>query len=67
MASLFTAAVAKTPTQRDDILFMRTKSIKVTASPAQPLVIDGEIVDANPIVFECIPKGLTVFAPLPTI
>lgn len=69
MASLFAAAVVHTPTQRDDIICFRTKSIKVTlaSEPAQKLVIDGEIVDANPIEFECIPKGLTVFAPLPTI
>jgi YegS/Rv2252/BmrU family lipid kinase len=67
LASLIRNAVVKTPNQREDILCLRTSRLKVTTEPAQKLVIDGEIVEANPIEFVCIPKGLTVFAPLTTL
>jgi diacylglycerol kinase (ATP) len=67
LAALMRNAVVKTPTQREDILCLRTSKLKVTTEPAQKLVIDGEIIEANPIEFDCIPRGLTVFAPLKTI
>jgi diacylglycerol kinase (ATP) len=60
---LAASAVVKSPTQRDDLLCLRAKKIKVTTDPPQKLVIDGEILEANPIEFECLPKSLTVFAP----
>ena len=31
------------------------------------VVVDGEILEANPIEFTCIHNGLTVFAPLLTV
>ncbi len=67
LASLMASAARKVPTQRDDILCLRTPKLKVPTTPAQKLVIDGEIVEANPIEFECLPQALTVFAPLPTV
>ncbi|OKH14152.1 methylglyoxal synthase [[Limnothrix rosea] IAM M-220] len=51
----------------NNLVCLRTKKVKVTTDPAQPLVVDGEILEANPIEFTCIPKGLTVFAPLQTV
>jgi diacylglycerol kinase (ATP) len=66
-AALITSAAVGNPTQREDIVCLRTPRLKVTTEPAQKLVIDGELVEANPIEFECIPKGLTLFAPLPTL
>lgn len=66
-AAVVTAAVVKTPTQRDDILCFRTPRLKVTTDPPQTLVIDGEIVTANPVVFEAIPRGLTIFSPMRTM
>ncbi|NJL44651.1 MAG: YegS/Rv2252/BmrU family lipid kinase [Leptolyngbyaceae cyanobacterium SM2_3_12] len=66
-ASLVASAAVGNPTQRDDIVCLRTRRMKVTTNPPQKLVIDGEILEANPIEFECIPKGLTVFAPLSTL
>lgn len=63
LASLAASAVVKTPTQREDLLCLRAKKVKVTTDPPQKLVIDGEILAANPIEFECLPKSLTVFAP----
>jgi len=64
LAALVRNAATRVPTQRDDILCIRTSRLKVTTDPPQKLVVDGEILEANPIEFECIPKGLTVFAPL---
>lgn len=64
LAALMRNAVIRTPMQREDILCLRTSRLKVTTDPTQKLVVDGEIIEANPIEFECIPGGLTVFAPL---
>ena len=67
LASLMAAAAWGNPTQRDDITCLRTSRIKVTTDPPQKLVIDGEILEANPMEFECLPQALTVFAPLKTV
>ena len=67
LASLARNAAVRVPTQRDDILCLRAAKLKVTTNPPQTLVIDGEIMEANPIEFDCIPKGLTVFAPLSSL
>jgi YegS/Rv2252/BmrU family lipid kinase len=67
LASLVAAAARGNPTQRDDITCLRTNCIKVTTDPPQKLVIDGEILEANPMEFECLPQALTVFAPLKTV
>ena len=66
LASLMAAAAWGNPTQRDDITCLRTHRIKITTDPPQKLVIDGEILEANPMEFECLPQALTVFAPLQT-
>ena len=67
LASLFTSALVKSQFQREDIICLRTNRLKITTDPPQTLVIDGEIIEANPIEFECIPQGLTVFSPLSTV
>jgi diacylglycerol kinase (ATP) len=67
MVSLAASATRGNPNQRDDILGFRTPYIKVTTNPPQKLVIDGEIIEANPVEFACIPQGLTVFSPLSTV
>ncbi|HSM83248.1 MAG TPA: YegS/Rv2252/BmrU family lipid kinase [Nodosilinea sp.] len=67
LASLVAAAAWGNPTQRDDLTCLRTNYLKVTTDPPQKLVIDGEILEANPMVFECLPQALTVFAPLKTL
>lgn len=50
--------------QREDVGFLRAKHFKVTATPQQKVVLDGEVIGMTPIEVECIPGGLTVFAPL---
>jgi YegS/Rv2252/BmrU family lipid kinase len=67
LASLVAAAARGNPTQRDDIITLRTDRLKLTTNPPQKLVIDGEILEVNPMEFECLPQALTVFAPLKTV
>jgi YegS/Rv2252/BmrU family lipid kinase len=49
--------------QREDVGFLRAKHFKVTTNPPQKVVLDGEIIGTTPIDIECIPNGLTIFAP----
>ncbi len=67
MAALMKNAATRVPTQRDDILCLRASKLKVTTNPPQTLVVDGEVMEVNPIEFECLPKALTIFAPLSVI
>ncbi|MBD2109170.1 YegS/Rv2252/BmrU family lipid kinase [Nodosilinea sp. FACHB-13] len=67
LASLVAAAAWGNPTQRDDITCLRARRIKVSTDPPQKLVVDGEILEVNPVLFECLPDALTVFAPLQTL
>ena len=67
LAALYTSALVKSQFKREDLFCLRTNRLKVTTDPPQKLVLDGEILEANPIEFECIPKGLTIFTPLSTV
>jgi YegS/Rv2252/BmrU family lipid kinase len=49
--------------EREDVGFLRAKRFKVTTNPPQKVVIDGEVIGTTPIDVECIPGGLTIFAP----
>jgi YegS/Rv2252/BmrU family lipid kinase len=49
--------------QRDDVGFLRSKKFKVTTNPPQSVVVDGEVIGTTPVEVECIPNGLTVYAP----
>lgn len=64
LVSLFASAIVKAPTNREDILCLKTSRLKVSAEPEQKIVIDGEVVGTTPVEFECIPQGLTVLVPL---
>ncbi|MDB9524514.1 methylglyoxal synthase [Oscillatoria sp. CS-180] len=66
ITSLFASALVNTPTQRDDIIRLRTRRLKITTEPPQKLVVDGEILTAPSVELECLPKALTVLAPLAT-
>ena len=48
---------------RDDIVYLRTKDIKVTTHPPQKLARDGEIIGKTPVEVKCSPKALTLFFP----
>ena len=64
LADLFTSALIKKPTNRDDILCLRVPQIKISANPPQKVVVDGEMIGTTPVEIQCIPQGLTIFAPL---
>ena len=64
LADLFTSALVKQPTNREDILCLRVPQIKISANPPQKVVVDGEIIGTTPVEIHCIPQGLTIFAPL---
>ncbi|MEO0852600.1 MAG: diacylglycerol kinase family protein, partial [Cyanobacteria bacterium J06648_11] len=66
-ATLLAAALERSELEDINLVRLRTDRLKVTTNPAQTLVVDGEILEANPIEFTCIPNGLTVFSPLSTI
>ncbi|MEM1256149.1 MAG: methylglyoxal synthase [Cyanobacteria bacterium P01_H01_bin.21] len=64
MATLFTSALVKAQAKREDVVCLRTNRLTVTTEPPQKLVVDGELCEANPIEFECVPGGITIFSPL---
>ncbi len=64
IGKLFTSALAKTPIENEVLVCFRTNKIKVTATPPQKVVVDGEIIGTTPVEIVCIPDGLTIFAPL---
>lgn len=61
---LLQTALTGNPAERDDIGYLRTRRVKITTTPEQKVVLDGELIGTTPIEVECIPNGLTVFAPL---
>ncbi|MBE9125651.1 MULTISPECIES: methylglyoxal synthase [unclassified Coleofasciculus] len=64
VVDLLGAALMKTAVRREDTICLRASQINVTTNPAQKVVVDGEIIGTTPVEIECIPKGLTVIAPL---
>ncbi|MBE9127064.1 MULTISPECIES: YegS/Rv2252/BmrU family lipid kinase [unclassified Coleofasciculus] len=60
---LFQTAMRGTAVERPDTAYLQAKHIKVTTEPPQKVVLDGELMDMNPVEVECIPGGLTVLVP----
>ncbi len=60
---LLQSALTGHAADREDIGYLRAKRIKVTTDPPQKVALDGEIIGTTPIEVECIPNGITVFAP----
>ena len=64
MISMLGAAILKTPSQREDVIGLRARRVKVTTNPPQKVVIDGEIIGpTSTLEIECIPGALKVLAP----
>jgi YegS/Rv2252/BmrU family lipid kinase len=59
---LLSSTLRGTASQREDVGFLRAKRFKVTTTPPQKVVLDGEVIGSTPIEVECLPGGLTVFA-----
>lgn len=64
LTSLFASALVNVPTEREDIIRLRTKKVRITTEPVQKVVIDGEILTPDAVELECLPQALTVLAPL---
>ncbi len=60
---LLSSTLRGTASQRADVGFLRAQRFKVTTTPPQKVVLDGEMIGITPIEIECVPGGLTVFAP----
>ena len=67
MVNLVGAALLRSPTTRDDIINLQTRSIKVSTTTPQKVVLDGEMIGTTPIDVDCIPHGLNVIVPDATI
>lgn len=52
-----------TAVKREDIIYLRTKRIRVNAKPRQKVVIDGNLRGKTPVEIESIPNGLTIVVP----
>ena len=63
LASLVQSAVVKAPTDSDTILCVHAKTLTVDCNPPQKVVIDGELLNLNPVNFTIVPGGLKVLAP----
>ena len=63
MLSMLGAALIRTSTELDNIVHLRSPKVKISASPAQKVVLDGEIIGNTPVEIECLPRSLTVFVP----
>ena len=61
--NLFQSALNDRSTQRSDVGYFRCTAIKVTTTPAQKVVVDGELIGTTPINVQCIPRGLTLMTP----
>ncbi len=61
--SMLGAALIKTSAELDNVVHLRSRKVKISAKPAQKVVLDGEIIGNTPLEIECLPQSLTVFAP----
>lgn len=60
---LLQSALQNRATNRDDIGYLRARNVRITTNPPQKVVIDGEIIEADSVVVNCIPLGLNIFVP----
>ena len=65
MLRMFGAALTGTNVDTPHVVHGRTSRLKLSTTPPQKVVVDGEIVGTTPIEVECIPKGLKVIVPKP--
>jgi diacylglycerol kinase (ATP) len=62
--SMLGAALIKTSAGLDNIVHVRSRKVRISAIPAQKVVLDGEIIGNTPLDIECLPQSLTIFAPV---
>lgn len=60
---LLQTALSGSPAEREDIGYLRARSLKISTNPPQKVVLDGELVGTTPIEVECVSQGLTILVP----
>ncbi len=69
LASLWISSVVKAPSKSDKILRVRAKTLTVDCDPSNEhppkLLLDGEVLQVNPVTFRIVPNGLHVITPMP--
>ncbi len=63
MLGMLGAALIHTSAERDNVIHLRSRKVKIASTPVQKVVLDGEIIGNTPLEIECLPNSLTVFAP----
>ncbi len=53
-------AIREQPVERDNIGFLRAKTVRVTADPPQAVLIDGEETEFTQMTVECLPGNLHI-------
>lgn len=60
---LFKTALKGHPVGREDLRYLRARSVKITTKPEQNVVVDGDMAGKTPVEIECVAGGLNVFLP----
>ncbi|MFB2896816.1 YegS/Rv2252/BmrU family lipid kinase [Aerosakkonemataceae cyanobacterium BLCC-F50] len=60
---LLQTAFSGTPTERNDIGYLRVKKALIDTDPPQKVVVDGEVIGTTPVFVEAIPNSLIVMIP----
>lgn len=64
LLQLFRSALTQIPPDRENIIGLRGKHLKIETDPPQKVVLDGEMIGTTPVEIICHPKNLRVFVPL---
>lgn len=62
MQLMGSALTGNTP-EIENLFHFRTQRLKITTTPPQKVVIDGEVIEASSLEIECLPAALTVLVP----
>lgn len=60
---LLRSALQGDAAQRDDIGYLRARRLKISTTPPQKVVMDGELLGTTPIEIECVSKCLNILVP----
>jgi len=63
MVQLMGSALTGSAPVMENLFHFRAQRLKITTSPAQKVVIDGEVGEASSLEIECLPAALTVLVP----
>lgn len=57
---LFRSATSNQAAERDDVGYIRCKTVQITTDPPQKVVLDGEMAGTTPLAIECVPSSLSI-------